>query len=86
MVVTEGLGAYDAMHVSLHELLDEIDVPKVVEGGGAEDVEDGDDVLVVEVAEELDLPESAEGEHGVVKGRDALDGDLALGGEMEGCA
>ena len=76
MVVAELLGAYDAVEVCLHELLDEIDLLEVVDAGGAEDVEDGDDVLVVKVAEELDLAEGAETEHGVVEGGDLLDGDL----------
>ena len=70
------------MQIGLHELLDEIDLLEAEEIGWSEDVEDGDDVLVVEVSEELDLAEGAETEHGVVKGGDALDCDAALGGEM----
>ncbi|KAJ7871687.1 hypothetical protein B0H14DRAFT_3568792 [Mycena olivaceomarginata] len=51
-----------------------------VDARRAEDVEDGDDVFVVEVAEELD----AQTEHRVVEGGDALDGDAALGGGVDG--
>lgn len=78
VVVAEALGSDHAVEVGLHELLDEIDVPERLEAGGEEDVEDGDDVLVAKVAEKLDLAEGAQTEHGVVKGGDALDGDLAL--------
>lgn len=83
MIVAECLCADDAMEVGLHELLDEIDLPELCEARGLEDVEDGDDVLVVEVAEKLDLAEGAETEHGVVEGGDSLYGDLALGGDVE---
>ena len=38
----------------------------------------------MEVAEELDLAEGAEAKHGMVKGRDALDGHLALGRDVHG--
>lgn len=43
---------------------------------GLLDVEDGYDVLVVEVPQELHLTECAEAEHGVVEGCNLLDGDL----------
>lgn len=44
------------------------------------DIEDADDVLVVEVAQELHLTKSPQAEHGVVKRRDLLDGHLLAGG------
>ena len=34
--------------------------------------------------EELELAEGAQAEHGVVEGRDLLDGDLAAGGPVDG--
>ena len=40
----------------------------------------------MKVAEELDFAEGAETEHGMVEGGDALDGDLALGGNVHGGA
>ena len=39
VVVGELLGANDAVEISLHELLDEVYLLEVVEGGRAEDVE-----------------------------------------------
>jgi hypothetical protein len=40
------------------------------------DVEDGDDVLVVEISQQLHLTQRPQTEHGVVEGCDLLDGDL----------
>ena len=40
----------------------------------------------MEVAKKFDFTKGAETEHGMVEGGDALDGDLALGGNMEGRA
>lgn len=83
MIVAQLLGADDAVKIGLHEFLDEVDLLELLEIGWTEDVEDGDDVLVMKVAKELDLAEGAEAEHGVVKGCYALDGDLALGGDVD---
>ena len=52
------------------DLLEGLIVPRLL------DVEDGDDVLVVEVAQELHLSECSQAEHGVVERSDLLDGDL----------
>jgi hypothetical protein len=71
------------MEVSLHELLDQVDLVELVDRGWPEDVEDGDDILVVKMAEELYLAEGAETEHGVVEGGDTFNGDLALSGDMD---
>lgn len=84
MVVGELLSADDAVQIRLHEFLDQIDLVKLVYTGRPEDVEDGDDVLVVKVAEDLYLAEGAEAVHRVVEGRDALNGDLALRGVVHG--
>ena len=46
--------------------------------GWFENVEDADNVLVVEMPEELDFAQSAETEHGMVKGGDFLDRDSTL--------
>jgi hypothetical protein len=59
--------------------LDEIDFVEAVVAPGTLDVEDGDDVLMVEVAQELHLSEGSKAEHGVVEGGDLLDGDLLAG-------
>jgi hypothetical protein len=67
------------MQIRLHKLLYQIHFLEALQVGWAEDIEDGDDVLVVKVAEELDLAKGAEAEHGVVEGGYALYGDAALG-------
>lgn len=78
VIIAEHLSADDAVHIGLHELLNEIDLPEVVERWGTKNVEDGDDVFVAEVSEELDLAQSTKTKHGMVKGSDALYGYLAL--------
>lgn len=83
VVIRQRLCPDDPVQIGLHELLYEIDLAKVVYVGWPEDVEDGDDVLVVKVAEELDLAEGTKTEHGVVEGGDALDGDLATGRDVD---
>lgn len=83
VVIGQRLCPDDPMKISLHEFLYEIDLAKVMDILWPEDVEDGDDVLVVKVAEELDLAQGAETEHGVVEGGDALDGDLATGRDVD---
>lgn len=50
MIIAELLCADDTMQVRLHELLYEINFFEGLHIGWAEDVEDGDDVLVTEVA------------------------------------
>ncbi len=65
MVVAGLLGMDDTVEISLHKLLDEIDLGKVMRQWRAENVKDADDVLVVKVAEELDFMEGTEAEHGV---------------------
>ncbi len=79
MVVAGLLGTDDTVEISLHKLLDEIDLGEVMQQPRAENVEDADDVLVVTVAEELDFMEGTEAEHGVVEGCDAM-----LSREMDG--
>ena len=64
------------MHVGLHELLDEVDLSEGLVAARLLDVENGDDVFVIEVAEELHLTQRAQTEHGVVEGCDLLDGHL----------
>lgn len=43
---------------------------------GSLDIQNGDNVLVVEVAQQLHLTQRPQAEHGVVKGGDLFDGDL----------
>jgi len=74
MIVTKFLGSDDTMEVSFHELLNEINFFKVCQGWRFQNVEDGDDVLVVEMAKQLDLAEGSKAKHGVLKGRYTLYG------------
>lgn len=86
MIVAQPLRPDHAVQVGLHEFLYEIDLFKELETGRLENVENGDDVFVAKVPKKLDLAEGAETKHGVVKGGDALDGDLALRGLVDGRA
>lgn len=56
----------------------EIYLSKVVKVGGTQDVEYRYNIFVAEVAQELDLAESTQTEHGMVERRDALDCYSAL--------
>lgn len=84
MIITQLLGPNHPMHIRLHQLLHQINLFETLQAPRPGDIEDIDDVLVLEVAEELDLAESAEAEHGVVEWGDFLDGDAVLGGEVDG--
>lgn len=66
--------------------MDEIDFCECFVVAWFLDVEDGDDVLVVEVPEELHLTQSPQTEHGMVKRRDLLDGNLLARGLVQGGA
>ena len=76
VIIGQILGTDNAVHVRLHELLNEVDLGEVLVGAWLLDVKDGNDVLVVEVAEELHLAESAKAEHGVIERGDLFDGNL----------
>jgi hypothetical protein len=56
--------------------LDQVDLSECLVVSRLLDVEDGNDVLVVEVSEQLHLSQCSQTEHGVVKGCNLLDGDL----------
>lgn len=43
---------------------------------GSLDIQNGDNVLVVKVAQQLHLTQCPQAEHGVVEGSDLFDGDL----------
>ena len=49
----------DLMQVRVHQLVHDVNVVEAVDRGGAQDVLDADDVLVVEVAQNLDLAKRA---------------------------
>lgn len=86
VIVAKLLGADDTVKVRLHEFLHEINFLELLKARRAQNVQDGDDVLVMKMPEELDLAEGAKAEHGVIEGRYALDGDLALRRDMDGGA
>lgn len=56
--------------------LNEVDLVKAVIASRLLDVKDGDDVFVVEIAQQLHLSQGSQTEHGVVEGGDFLDGNL----------
>ena len=49
-------------------------------------VEDGDDVFVIKVSEQLHLTQCSQTEHGMVEWCDLLDGNLLAGGLVDGRA
>ena len=60
--------------------LNQVHLCKALKVSRTNHVEDGDDVLVLKVPQQLDLAQRAQAEHAVVKGRDALDRHARLGG------
>ena len=56
--------------------LNEVDLVERVVSPRLLDIENGDDVLVVKVSQELHLSKSSQTEHGVIKRSNLLDGDL----------
>lgn len=83
VIIAKVLCADHTVHVGFHQLLDKVDFREAVVVSRLLDVEDGDDVFVVKVAEELHLAEGAEAEHGVVEGSDLLDGHFLARGLVE---
>lgn len=59
--------------------LDEVNLVEAVVTPRSLDVEDGNNVLMVEVAQQLHLSESTKTEHGVIKWGDLLDGYFLAG-------
>jgi len=86
VVIREILGANDAVHIRLHELLDKVDLLEKLIASWLLNIKDRDDVLVVEVAEELHLAKGSQAEHGVVEWGDLLDGNLLSGWLVKGRA
>jgi len=83
------LGISDNSHLTkdgLYAHLDEIDLGKGLVVSWPLNVEDGNDVLVVEIPKQFHLAQSAQTEHGMVKGSDLLDGHLLVGWFMQGRA
>ena len=86
VVIAKLLGPYHTMQIRLHELLHEVNLFEVIETGGSQNVENGDDVLVMEVAQQLYLAQCPQAEHRVIKGGDTLDRNFSLGRCMDGGA
>lgn len=66
--------------------LNKIDLVEAIVASGLLDIEDGDDVFVVEIAQQLHLSQSSQTEHGVIEGGDLLDGNLLSRGLVNGRA
>jgi hypothetical protein len=78
VVVAEFLCPDDTMQIGLHQLLHKIHLVEIINTWGIKDVKYGNDVFVAKVAQKLDLAKSSQTEHGVLKGRDALDCNFTL--------
>lgn len=66
--------------------LDEVDLVEAIVASRLLDIKNGDDVFVVEVAQQLHLSQSSQTEHGVVEGGNLLDGHLLPGRLVNGRA
>lgn len=78
VVVRQVLCLDHTVQVRLHQLLDNVHLVEVVKRVRSLDVEDRDDVLVLEVLQDLDLPQRPQRKQRLRKGLDLLDGnDLA---------
>lgn len=76
VVIGQILCSNDAVHVGLHQLLNQIDLVESLIIAGSLDVQDRDNILVVEVSQQLHLAQRAQAEHRVVERGDLLDGDF----------
>jgi hypothetical protein len=64
--------------------LDEIDLVEGLVVSWLLDIQNGDDILVVEIPQKLHFSKSSKTEHGVVEGGDLLDGNLLARGLVDG--
>ena len=69
-----------------NKYLDEIDLVEALIIARSLDIEDGNDVLVVEISQQLHLTQGSQAEHGVIKRGDLLDGHSLAGGFVDGGA
>jgi hypothetical protein len=63
--------------------LNEVNLGEGIQTARLLDVQNGDDVLMVEVAQQLHFTQRPQAEHGMVKGRNLLDGDFLARGLVD---
>ena len=79
--------SYYLVEVGVHELIDKVYISEAGQHGRRQDVPQRNNVLVLYVAEEPDLPDQAAGVRGVVEGAaDLLDRDVLAGQNVAGRA
>lgn len=66
--------------------LNQVHLVEALVVAGSLDIQNGDNVLVVKVAQQLHLTQCPQAEHGVVEGSDLFDGDLLAGRLVNGRA
>lgn len=66
--------------------LDKVDLVEAIVASRLLDIKNGDNVFVVEVAQQLHLSQGSQTEHGVVEGGNLLDGHLLPGRLVNGRA
>lgn len=74
------------MRSSGETYLDKVDLVEAIIASRLLDIKDGDDVFVVEVAQQLHLSQCSQTEHGVVEGGNLLDSHLLPGRLVNGRA
>jgi hypothetical protein len=73
------VAANDLVEVCVHQLIYNVHIVEILSRGGSNDITDGNDILVVHVAQELDFSESSLGIDPIVEGvANLLDGNLFL--------
>lgn len=78
MIIAKFLSSDDAVHVCLHQFLNDVHLSKVIQARRAQNVDYGYDILMVEMPEEFDFSKSTETEHGVIKRSYTLDSDFSI--------
>ena len=76
----------NASPILLMTHLNEIDLGKCLIIARLLDIENGNDVLVIEVAQKLHLSQGSQTEHGMIEGSNLLDGHFMAGGFVKGGA
>lgn len=68
-IIREILCSDDSVHIRLHQLLDKVDFLESFEGGGFDDIDNGDDVfryvVLLEEHEELEFAKCTKRKHDV---------------------
>lgn len=77
---------FDVIPANFSPHLNQVHLVEALVVTGSLDIQNGDDVLVVKIAQELHLTQCPQAEHGVVEGGNLFDGNLLAGRLVNGGA